>query len=278
MKRLRNFVLGIAFLSVMFINVNAETEVTSQEIKPNSPLSTTTVVVDNATYIFNEVGPDIWQHASSDVVNGGAHTLTKYEYAENTKPCATITPTEAEIRGNENMFIAACSRKKTENTYLGTDTKYPTVEKKFTNGKLTSQMQYLRDAAKRIKEARDYRYHSNGKVNKYTRYYGGRKISADKVSYNKTYISNKNAKGQTTSLYYYELSQLWNERKANVPVKTVKYSYYANGKIKQRYTYYKSVKYNTYSQKQFLSYYSNGKKKQYILNKYNYQGKMTKKI
>ncbi|MDF9867694.1 hypothetical protein OKW22_001272 [Bacilli bacterium PM5-3] len=274
MRKIKKLLLMLAVCFISLVNVNAE-ENNGVTTKTADKVFENNTSTSQISYVFKEAETDKWYlfskiEKTGSTIDGSfvakSQTISTYSY-DNTQTCENPTETTT----------SSCSNLTSEISYVGDTTKYPLKEKKYLNNKLVSQNIYVRKN-NLISEYRTYTYHTNGNINKYTRYYDGVNLKDNVVSYNKIFIKTTNAKQQVLSVLKYEHSQLWNEKKATVLVRKETYSYHSNSKLKQRKIFNKSVKYNTYSSKYYIAYNNKGIITRMISNKYDTKGTLTKKL
>jgi len=249
-------------------------------INANAPDTTLTVDSGNVRtiYTFRQVaGTDQWYQLSKDVQNGSFNggtftptTHTFYNYAYNDKRTCATTP--------DQTAIDSCATLIRSTSYADAADRYPLNIKNYRNDIMISQQQYFRNADFRIREYRIITYHANGNINKYTRYYAGKQLQTDVVSYNKIHIQNRRANNQILSNYHYENSWLWNGKKATVAKQVDRFTYYSNGKTREVSRYYRSTIYNTPSKRVDTTFAQNGNRVKSITRTYDIKGVITKKV
>lgn len=207
-----------------------------------------------------------WQTSTTDVARGGfvndkfvvkSHILTNYKY--NGKQCS------------DQPSMVGCATKIKVTSYLGAANNQLLYQENY-NGKLTSKSQWIRNKKQQLTEQRIFSYYPNGEIKRYEKRYGGRKLSTNYLSYNKTDIKNNSTNGRVANYSTYQNSLIYNGQAKTVLIKRTNYFYYGNGRVKNRNIYHRSAKYNKDSSRQYNIYRSNGKRYQVTNHYYNANG------
>lgn len=250
MKLFKKTILAFTLLAIPVVGVTANDAITTNTTVNSATITNKPFVgKDNNTYSYKAIDKN----------------KTLFIITNQTKKTASLE--EYNTFKNKNSYgIKAVDLEKMINKESNVNLSYSLITKKD---------QFLKRSGY-YTERRVYSY-ANGINTKYTRYYGARTINNAKLNYTKTMIQNKNTKGKTTSLGNYTLSQLWNERYANVRTSLYKYSYYGNGRVKQKNSYFKNVATNRFTTTKAEYFRSNGKRSGLIQRKYNSSNKMYEK-
>ncbi|MDR3215699.1 MAG: hypothetical protein LBT75_05470 [Bacilli bacterium] len=217
-------------------------------------------------------------------LNSNDATILKYTF-DNKKNCFQDEPT----LDNLNEAKKSCQYLSSKQVYFDKQLKYIKSELKYNNKniKLSYDLYFRKNL--NITEHQSYTYFSNGKLNRFTKYFNAYSYLKDKVNYRDTYTTIYNAKGQLLEIKNYQNVILNNGNYATILYSHSLYTYHNNGKYKSktyikysrtngdRYDYFQTNYRTNGIQENHYNYdYHNGKIIKRTLHQYNSYGKLGK--